>query len=471
MTITPTDRVPTSQGSAIGIDTSTLDLPPEIAGGPPRSTFVSVDTEGIGYTMAEASGEGEATTDKVGLPGLVEQIVVCVACFVLFHGLPADWFLTSAERGLLDGNRNLVLAQLALMGLGIARVIGSFDWILRVVRLDAALFGLAATVFASTFWSVDPGSTFRQAIIFIATTLFAAYLVLRFSLAEILQMWAIVFVASALLNFYFIFGQAVYAVDAHGRWSGIFPQKNALGRMALLALPALLAAARGAPRFRWPFYATAAAFAALLVGSESRTMWLGTVGSLCLAAVYVMFRGRRTLRGVAYLGLLIGVGVTIAIATINLRFFTDLVDKDITFTGRIPLWQALWPVATAEPLLGYGYRAAFDGFFSPVHEVWVATNWEPGHAHNELLNLWLQIGLVGVAFYVVMFLRALARGVRTVAALPGAIGLWPLTFLTTALLTSITEAGMTVTLAGWMMFVVAALSASYHGNEHAPPGG
>ncbi|MEL7155498.1 MAG: hypothetical protein AAFN30_02750, partial [Actinomycetota bacterium] len=44
----------------------------------------------------------------------------------------------------------------------------------------------------------------------------------------------------------------------------------------------------------------------------------------------------------------------------------------------------------------------------------------------------------------------------------GAIGLWPLVFLTTTLLVSITESGMTSEPLGWMMLVVVALTVSGH---------
>ncbi len=90
-------------------------------------------------------------------------------------------------------------------------------------------------------------------------------------------------------------------------------------------------------------------------------------------------------------------------------------------------------------------------------------NWNPSHAHNELLNLWLQVGLVGLGLYLASLGRALPRSVRTVAALPGAAGLWPLVFISSAILVSITESGMSNGIAGWMMFVVAVLSAAHHG--------
>ncbi len=413
----------------------------------------------VGSTPSPTVG-GESL---VGLPGMAEGALAWAACFVLFHGLPMDWFRTRDEALAVEGNLPMVIVQLALMGLGIARVAGSFDWLLRVVRLDAALFGFVAMTMMSVFWSADPGETVRQSTIFLTVTLFAMYLVLRFSLPEILQIWALVFTASAIANLYFVLRLPVYGVSEAGQWDGVYTQKNALGWMALVGVPVLLSAGRIAPRFRLLYYPAAAALVALLLGSQSKTMLLASGGSIGLMAVYQLFRGRKTMRGVAYLGLLAAVGVTVTLTVTNIEALTELLDKDVSFTGRIPLWQLLVPIAAAEPLIGYGYKAVFTGYFGPVHEVWVLENWNPSHAHNELLNLWLQVGAVGMGLYLVSLGRALPRSVRTVAALPGAAGLWPLVFVSSAILVSITESGMSNSVAGWMMFVVAVLSASYHG--------
>ncbi len=222
--------------------------------------------------VAQVQAEPTQSESLVGLPGILESLVVWAACFSLFHGLPMDWFQTRQEALAVEGNLRMVIVQMALMGVGIARVAGSFDWLLRAIRLDAAMFGFVGMTLASTFWSTDPGETMRQSIIFITVTLFAVYLVLRFSLPEILQIWALVFTASAVANLYFIFRLPVYGQSVAGQWDGVYTQKNALGWMALVGIPVLLSAGRATPRFRVLYYPAAAAFVVLLIGSESKTM-------------------------------------------------------------------------------------------------------------------------------------------------------------------------------------------------------
>ncbi len=77
------------------------------------------------------------------------------------------------------------------------------------------------------------------------------------------------------------------------------------------------------------------------------------------------------------------------------------------------------------------------------------------------------MGLIGVALFLVTFFRGVKRAIHVVNLRPDAVGLWPLAFLSTALLVSISESGITYTEQGWLMFVVAILAVSnYTKNQH-----
>jgi len=391
-------------------------------------------------------------------PTMVERALVVVTVFVLIHGLPMDWLRT--REGFLDqdGNLKMVAAQLALMALGIARVAGWFNWVIRALKLDLTLIGLAMLALLSTLWSADPFETMKQAIILLVVTCYGTYLVLRFTLPEALELIARVYAISGVVNLAFIFALPQYGLDADGLWDGVFFQKNALGFSSLLAVPILLVVGRSGPSWRHLYYLCLPIQVTLLIGSQSKTMLVATIGSCLLLVVYRMFRGRTTLRGAAIVALSVISLTTVAIATANIELLADWLDKDITLTGRIPLWQGLIPIAQGQPFLGYGYKATFGGYFSPVHEVWVSEGWEPQHAHNAILQTWLELGMVGVALVLFGFARATGRALTAVASTSGTVMLWPLVYISSVLLISITESGIIHSQTGWMLFVVAALS-------------
>ncbi|MGI9615237.1 MAG: hypothetical protein ACR2QO_20165, partial [Acidimicrobiales bacterium] len=110
----------------------------------------------------------------------------------------------------------------------------------------------------------------------------------------------------------------------------------------------------------------------------------------------------------------------------------------------------------------YGYQAAFGGYFSPTHEVWILNDWEPGDSHNALLQIWIEVGLIGVVLFMVVLARAFSNGIRLTAIVPSPVGLWPIMVFSLAVVTGISESGIQSEQLGWLMFVIAALAASYH---------
>ncbi|MEZ5406751.1 MAG: O-antigen ligase [Acidimicrobiales bacterium] len=412
----------------------------------------------------ESTPAGQRARRVVALtqPGITEKAMVVLTAFVFVHEIPSSWL---RNRGALESdysNPLLVAVELALIAIAFARVAGSIDHLVTMVRTEPLVYGYATLTFASTFWSADPSLTLRRATIFVAVTLYGSYLVMRFSLDQILRLLAVMALLSLVINLLFVFALPQYGVDAAGNWQGVFIQKNSLGYVATLSIPTLLVSARTYPVLRWVFYAGAAGHVALLLGSQSKTMLMATLVTLASMVVYKAFRGRKTLRGAVILSLVGSSTFAVAFATANIALLARWLNKDITLTGRVPLWENLIPIALQKPFLGHGFGATFNGFFSPVHEVWIQNRWNPSHAHNALLQIWLEIGIFGVLLYLAVYLRSIRNATRIVAIVPGPVGLWPLTFFTTVLMMSITETGVGSEPLGWMMFMVAVLSTSLH---------
>jgi O-antigen ligase len=425
-----------------------------------------------GVTMAKTSVRYSTARPAVARPGPVERTLVILTTFVLLHPLPIAWFQTRAQFVEQDGNFTLLAVQLMLMLMAVARVVGDLDWWLLAYRLDQTLFAFVGLAFATFFWSADPGATLRQAIMFGAVTLYGVYLVLRFPLVEILQLFAVMFVISAVVNLAFVIAMPAYAID-NGLWDGVFFQKNALGFSALIGIPTLIVAGRTNARARFVFYGTVLVLFVLLLGSQSKTMLVATLASVLLLFIFRLFRGRRTLRGAVLLSLAAMSVLTVAVATANIAVLAEWLDKDITLTGRIPLWESLIPVVVERPLTGWGYRATFGDYFSPVHEVLVQADWKPTHAHNAALQIWLEMGVFGVLLFLITYIRAVARSLQVVNIVPGIVGLWPLMFLSSTLLISITESGISYSRPGWLLYVVAVLSVAHvvRTPRSAPAGG
>jgi O-antigen ligase len=62
--------------------------------------------------------------------------------------------------------------------------------------------------------------------------------------------------------------------------------------------------------------------------------------------------------------------------------------------------------ALKRPILGYGYMGFFRGFQGENSGVSLATHSVIVHSHNGLLQIWIDLGVLGVALVVYCFLQA-----------------------------------------------------------------
>ncbi len=403
-------------------------------------------------------------------PSFLERSLTVLTLFVLQHSTPNTWFL-SPDSGTVNTSNPLYVAVIGVLILtGLSRVMGYFNQIINTINLDVAIFGFVGLCLMSTLWSAEPAETLTSALLFAAITAYAFYMVMRYSLEEILVLLSCIFLISGALNLVFVQAFPQYGIAKGGEWSGVLSTKNQLGYLTTLGIPTLLITAMIGRRWRLVCLAGTALLAFLLVMSQSTTALVATILLTVSLPILRIFRASSTLRGAAMLGIF-GNGLVIAaVATNQIEVITGWAGKDPSLTGRTPIWEATLDIILERPLIGYGYQAAFGGYFSPAHEIWILNPWEPTDSHNALLQIWIEVGLIGVVLFLAVLARALSNGIRLTAIVPGAVGLWPITMFSLAIVTGISESGIQSEEFGWVMFVIAALAASYHLRHRASLG-
>lgn len=264
----------------------------------------------------------------------------------------------------------------------------------------------------------DPASPRRQTVA--SSTLTT---VLLFMLAAAL--------AEALLGVYqavLRVGPEWFVVGRFLRAYGTFDQPNPFAGYLNHALPlgyALLLAVisqRRSHRQAWQVLALAAWLAVVGLASVlsfSRGAWLGLAAA---AVVITLLHSRRT-AGFALVGSLLAAAVlflgsvNLLPAAVSQRFSTitddvrifdaravEVTDANFAVVERMAHWQAAWDMFYARPWLGWGagnYPAAYPQFR--------LAGWKEdlGHAHNVFLNVAAEMGLVGLAAYLIFLVCAL----------------------------------------------------------------
>ncbi|HLJ80681.1 MAG TPA: O-antigen ligase family protein [Ktedonobacterales bacterium] len=269
---------------------------------------------------------------------------------------------------------------------------------------------LAALAVASSLWSIDPLLTIRRSLPFALAGLFGLWFAARFSVARQMRILRLTGVALALATIALVILAPSLALDhtpGHAAdWQGVFTQKNACGRIMVLATAVILFGARLTPRR----ILCLGLFLFVLVMSGSRAAW-GIEAALLLLWIAVLAARRSSAR----VRLLIAVAAPLLVAAaagLALRFswqLMHLLDREPTLSGRTAIWTQVVHAIAQRPLLGYGYDAFWRGMQGPSLQIDTAVHFMVEHAHNGFLEIALELGLAGLALFLLSWLLAWRR--------------------------------------------------------------
>jgi O-antigen ligase len=334
--------------------------------------------------------------------------------------------------------------------------------VIYVLRKDKFIWVFMLIVVASVFWSNVPGMTLRRSITIVGPTLFGLYFATRYSLKQQLQLLGWMFGIAILLSFLFGVALPKYGVmgGIHaGAWRGIYFNKNSLGKMMVPSAIVFLLLAFNTSKNRWLIWCGFSLSVSLLLLSTSKS---SLVTLIQLIAAFVAFR---TLRWryelmIPALVAIATVGASLSVLlTTNADTVLGSLGKDATLTGRTDLWPYVWEMIEKHPWLGYGYSGFWQGLNGESAYIWRATGWKPPNAHNGLLDLWLDLGLLGVAVFLFGFWTSLLKALAWARLSKTSDGLWPLIYMTFMVLANVTESTLLERNSlHWILYVAVALS-------------
>jgi O-antigen ligase len=144
-----------------------------------------------------------------------------------------------------------------------------------------------------------------------------------------------------------------------------------------------------------------------MIMSGSRGAWLVEAAVLALYAL-LRIAGRFDSRSrvvLAMAGLCAAIVIAGA-AVYYLPLLTRLLGRDATLSGRTEIWKHVWPFILRRPLLGWGYAGFWRGIQGESFNLVAALRFIVFHAHNGYLEIWLELGILGLIFFALSYLRA-----------------------------------------------------------------
>ena len=343
--------------------------------------------------------------------------LICAALFAFF-----------ATQGAIPGiapAQSLEMTASAPSGLttigGIASQVIAYTLILALVlrrprllsRLVLALPWaslLALLAIASAAWSLDSLLTLRRALPFALAGLFGLHFAARYSPARQFSILRFAMIVLALATIAIVVLAPSIGLDhsaGHATdWQGVFTQKNACGRIMVLATTVILFG-ESHHLTRPTCLLSLALFLFVLVMSGSRGAWL--IEAALLVVWLMLALACRTGPRVRFIVAIAVPFATLALAIalfLTFPYLATILGRDPTLSGRTTIWAQVAQFIVHRPLLGYGYDAFWQGMRGPSLQVAASVHFIVAHAHNGLFEIALELGIVGLTLFLFSWLRA-----------------------------------------------------------------
>jgi exopolysaccharide production protein ExoQ len=406
------------------------------------------------------------------MPGflvLIEKVFVVISLFLSTSALIP--ILVETEESAIAAadpySPILFMGIYAVTGILIFRHWRNFVWI---ARKDLWLWLLVGIAIASIAWTIAPDVTPRRSFLLLGTSLFGAYMAVRYSIREQLQLLAWTFALLIGLSFVFAIALPNYGLMTFqeegihaGAWRGVFSHKNLLGRAMVLSSMVfmfVIASKSVSSKYRWlPWLGYTLSFA-LIVLSTSKT---AIVSFFMLATLFALYRSWRLnySRLIPFaIAFTLVFGTTITLLIDNLPIIATAVGRDLTLTGRTDIWIAMLDKISERPLLGYGLNGFWRDWDNEATAfMWRILGWECPYGHNGFMDLLSELGIFGLGSFIISYFTTFFRSVSWLRMTNTTEGIWSLMYLTFLLIYNISESTLlTNNSIFWILYTSAVFS-------------
>lgn len=393
----------------------------------------------------------------------------------------------------LSSNQLQLFLNLPIFIGNILLFIGNLAKVRLLITKERLLWWFLAVALISILWCNVPTVTLRNVFVLSNATLLGIYFAACYSWKQQLQLLAWAFGIITVLSVLFIIFLPHYGVMGLDRfistkaeemqhtdsWRGIYVHKNHLGLMMSLSGLVFFFLAKSkdttfnvkvfdSSKFAlpsakktifnsWIALVVFSLACVLIVGSDSVSSLVFLLVPITFWLLYRIWCWIYTL-GVPFLmgSYFITGGLTVLLI-IYLEKILAIVNKDFTLSTRTRLWVILWDNIWELPWLGYGY-----GGFWQVTDASKEIQRTIGafHGHNGFLDLWLDLGLLGLSVFIGSFISAWFLAITYFKQTRTIQASWSIAYLLFFLLANISESSLLGQKALWLLYVAVVLSIS-----------
>jgi exopolysaccharide production protein ExoQ len=310
-------------------------------------------------------------------------------------------------------NLGFVLACLALF-------LGRFRTTMSISTGNLLAVSLVLLFLLSIAWSVDPWTTSRRGGLYVFFVLGVIGMAARLTdreftglmstvclLSAVASLALLAFDPSSALALPDLFDSLVASAEIPLALRGIFVAKNVLGQVMAAGVLANMHILRAAASRQARFWSVVRSivFLVVVLASKSSTSILVTL-YLCLMTFFICLYRRGGLTRVLGTSAAVLSGAIVLALTLFPDPVLEILGKDATLTGRTELWAYVVEKIYERPIAGWGYFAFWGAANPAANAISEQLGWEVPTAHNGLLEMLVEVGVIGTALISVIFLRS-----------------------------------------------------------------
>lgn len=318
---------------------------------------------------------------------------------------------------LVIGPLSVIVVIATVAGFGILR----YERVVRVLHRNLPLLLLPLFCIVSVLWSAAPGATLRYGFLYLVTVI--AALIIGSGTRPLAALKAIQIAFTVYLVAALIFGRwVVWQQDGVYAFAGLAGSKNAAGDVAGVGLIVSTVCtwwAISQRRMRWVAAAGMTVPVALycLIAAKSTGAILATGLAVAGCVPWLISRSfspsvRTTIFfATAFVGLLVLATTPLWMEIVFQSLLTQS-GKGQDLTGRVDLWRVADAYLSMNPFLGIGYSAFWTPQNLDAVSLWRLLGipiGNPFNFHNTFRAVGVEIGLVGLIFYSLVWLYCVLR--------------------------------------------------------------
>jgi O-antigen ligase len=277
---------------------------------------------------------------------------------------------------------------------------------------------LGVVICSSIANSNDYLVSFEECVKLILTTAYAIFIVNIFSIKNILKIAIVAQIFITFLNCFMLLFQSSKAYDLYyGAFIGIYTSKNNMAYSLAVGILLSVLFLYNYRKIEKSFSKKIIILLLIQIFLIIKCMATGPFVALILVFLLVLLLEKRKKNiNLAYWFCLINIGFVFIMTIGNyiLERLLFLVGETSTLTGRTDLWGIIINnLIEGNFLTGYGFGTAWgtgsEIELSIYHDYMLYLGNAPVGSHHLLLEIWLQVGIVGMVAFLMMFCHAANR--------------------------------------------------------------